>query len=677
MVRRHTDGTATCSLVRHPLCSLARVRITESRALHRIVSDDRHQQRERELAQLLDYLNRTRGLDLSGYKRVGLLRRLTKRMRAVGVEGFGTYVDYLESHPGEYTGLLDTLLINVTAFFRDDLPWEYLRTDVVPALIARKSSTDPIRVWCAGCASGEETYTLAIVLAEVIGVEAFQERVKLYGTDLDNDALAKARLGAYTEDALAEVPAPLVEKYFDRRDPGFVFRKDLRRCVIFGRNDLMQDAPISRVDLLACRNTLMYFDAPTQARILSRFHFALNDGGYLLLGRAETMLTHGELFTPVDLRRRIFTKARQGERMPLTARVSTGRPPGADVPDLSLRLRSFDAGSMPQFIVDETGRLFLANARARVLFRITGTDIGRPLQDLEISYRLYELRSVIEQAYLDRQPVVRENVLWRGPDGEQRWFDIVVTPMFDAGGTAAGASVSFNEVTRVRQLQQLLDDSQIELETAYQELQSTNEELETTNEELHSTVEELETTNEELQSTNEELETMNEELQSTNEELQTINDELRQRSESLNELSEFLESMFTSLRSGIAVLDRELRVQVWNRQAEELWGVRSAEVEQVHFFSLDIGLPLEQTAAPIRASLAGTLPSYEAVLPAVNRRGRAIMCKTSIFPLVARGADRPRGVIVLMDEQPAPTNGGDGDGVGDTALPVHERDAAR
>jgi len=651
------------------------------------MSDER-QQREQELVHLLEYLHRARGLDLSGYKRVGLLRRLTKRMRSVGIEGFGDYLTYLETHPNEYTGLLDTLLINVTAFFRDDLPWEYLRTDIVPALVERKAPTDPIRIWCAGCASGEETYTLAMVIAEVIGIEAFQERVKLYGTDLDNDALAKARLGAYSEADLEDVPAPLVEKYFERRDQTFVFRKDLRRCIIFGRNDLIQDAPISRVDLLACRNTLMYFDGPTQGRILARFHFALNEGGYLFLGRAETMLTHGDLFVPVDLRRRIFTKVRHaGDRAPLAPRPTGGRPV-SDPQDLSLRLRSFDAGTMPQFIIDEAGRLFLANSRARVLFRISGTDLGRPLQDLEISYRPYELRSVIEQAYAERQTIVRENVAWRGAEGEHRWFDIIVTPLFESGGAPGGASVSFNDVTRTRQLQQLLDDSQVELETAYQELQSTNEELETTNEELHSTVEELETTNEELQSTNEELETMNEELQSTNEELHTINDELRQRSESLNELSTFLESMFTSMRSGIAVLDRDLRVLVWNRQAEELWGVRSTEVEHLNFFSLDIGLPLEQTAQPIRASLAGTLPSYEVMLSAVNRRGRHIVCKTTIFPLIARGSDKPRGVIVMMDEQtPAAeadgaeqangADGSDGSGRADGASPAAKKKDAK
>jgi two-component system CheB/CheR fusion protein len=507
------------------------------------MSEDR-QVRERELAALLDYLHRARGLDLSGYKRVGLLRRLTKRMRTVGVDGFGEYVRFLETHPAEFTGLLDTLLINVTAFFRDDLPWEFLRTEIIPQIVAQKGPTEAIRVWCAGCATGEEAYTLAIVLAEAVGIDAFQERVKLYGTDLDNDALAKARMGAYRERDLADVPPELVEKYFDRRDQQFVFRKDLRRCVIFGRNDLLQDAPISRVDLLACRNTLMYFDGPTQAKVLARFHFALNDGGFLFLGRAETMLTHGNMFTPVDLRRRIFTKVRSfsgGERPSLTSRVPAPRAvPPTDASEMSLRLRSFDSGMVPQFVVDDVGRLSLVNARARALFRLASADIGRPLQDLEVSYRPYELRSVIEQAYMDRQVVVREAVPWRGLDGEQRWFDIVVAPLLDANAAPGGASVSFVEVTRVRQLQQQLDDSQVELETAYQELQSTNEELETTNEELHSTVEELETTNEELQSTNEELETMNEELQSTNEELQstneelqTINDELRVRSESL------------------------------------------------------------------------------------------------------------------------------------------------
>jgi two-component system, chemotaxis family, CheB/CheR fusion protein len=609
---------------------------------------------EPELAALLEYLQRARGLDLTGYKRPGLLRRLTKRLRDANVSGFAAYIDHLESHPTEYVRLLDTLLINVTAFFRDDLPWDYVREEIIPRILAQKGPGDPIRVWCAGCATGEEAYTLAMVLAEAVGEEGLRDRVKIYATDLDEAALVQARLGTYTERDVAAVPPELRERYFEERDGAFVFRKDLRRALIFGRNDLMQDAPISRVDLLACRNTLMYFDAPTQARVLSRFHFALVEGGFLLLGRAETIQTHGTLFVPVDLRRRVFTKSpgSMGRvRAPLGIRVPAPRG-GGDTLEDAMRAGAFESAVVAQLVVDQGGRLGLVNAAARGLFKLGSADLGRPLQDLEVSYRPYELRSIIDQAVAEHQPVTREAVPWRAPGGEQRWFDIIVSPLVDHAGAPAGASVSFVEVSRLRMIQQQLEDSQAELETAYQELQSTNEELETTNEELHSTVEELETTNEELQSTNEELETMNEELQSTNEELQTINDELRQRSDDLNQANAFLEAVFTSLRAGVAVLDRELRVMVWNRQAEELWGVRGEEAEGAHLLNLDIGLPMGQLMPAIRASLAGDLGGHETLVPATNRRGRPILCNARVFPLVSRTADEPRGVIVLMEERP-------------------------
>jgi two-component system CheB/CheR fusion protein len=609
---------------------------------------------------LLDHLRRTRHVELSGYKRAGLIRRVTKRMRAVGAETFGAYQTHLEAHPEEFAQLVDTLLINVTAFFRDDLPWEYLRTDIVPRLLAAKGEVDPVRVWCAGCATGEEAYTLAMVLCEALGVDTFRERVKIYATDLDDDALLQARHGAYPERDVADVPAELRERYFERHDQRFVFRKDLRRTIIFGRNDLLLDAPISRIDLLACRNTLMYFDAPTQAKVLARFHFALNDDGYLFLGRAETLLTHSSLFAPVDLRRRVFSKVPRPhgrDRQLLAQRASglRGGPVADGAPERLLEEMAFDAGTIAQLVVDAAGRVALVNARARSLFQLGSPDLGRPLQDLEVSYRPFELRSLIDQAYAESRTVTRADVPWRASTDDQRWFEIVVAPLGAPSGQPDGASVSFVETTRHKQLQHQIEESQAELEAAYQELQSTNEELETTNEELHSTVEELETTNEELQSTNEELETMNEELQSTNEELQTINDELRLRSDELNRLNAFLESVFTSVRAGVVVLDRERRVLVWNSRAEELWGLRADEVEQAHFLNLDIGLPVGQLAQPIRDALAGDLPSYEAVVPCTNRRGRPIDCRVTIVPLLGRGDDRPRGVIIQMEEQPTST----------------------
>jgi two-component system, chemotaxis family, CheB/CheR fusion protein len=261
---------------------------------------------DQELEALLDYLKRHRGFDFTGYKRPSLARRIEKRMEAVGVASFGEYADYLEVHPGEFSALFNTILINVTSFFRDDGSWRFLADEVVPRLLQRGEG--PIRIWSAGCASGEEAYTIAMIFAEALGPDAYKERVKIYATDVDEQALTRGRQGLYYERDVEGVPPPLLRKYFDADDGQYVFKKDLRRQVIFGRHDLIGDAPISRVDLLVCRNTLMYLNSETQARILARFHFALTDGGILFLGRAETLLTQTSTFEPVDLKRRISSK---------------------------------------------------------------------------------------------------------------------------------------------------------------------------------------------------------------------------------------------------------------------------------------------------------------------------------------------------------------------------------
>src|SRR5262245_53017995 len=229
-------------------------------------------------------------------------------MDAVGCPSFGDYLDYLEVHPDEYEQLFEMLLINVTEFFRDPPAWQDLQERILPDLIAEKPEEDPVRVWSAGCASGQEAYTIAMVLAEVLGVDAYRERVKIYATDIDEDALSQARQAVYSAKELEKVDAALRDRYFERSDQRWAFRKDLRRTVISGRNNLIQDAPISRLDLLVCRNTLMYFNAETQSRILRHFHFALRDDGVLMLGKSEMMISHRDLFTAVDLKKRIFTK---------------------------------------------------------------------------------------------------------------------------------------------------------------------------------------------------------------------------------------------------------------------------------------------------------------------------------------------------------------------------------
>jgi two-component system CheB/CheR fusion protein len=597
---------------------------------------------------LLEFIRASRAFDLTSYKRTTLRRRFDRRMQAVGVESHADYADHLQVHPEEFGFLFDTVLINVTSFFRDEPAWSYLAEQIVPSLIAARPDGAPIRVWSAGCASGEEAYTLAMILAEALGTAAFSARVKIYGTDVDEDALAHARQGSFDERRIEPVPEELRERYFDRADTGWVFRRDLRRSVIFGRHDLTTDAPISRLDLLVCRNTLMYFNAEAQRRILARFRFSLAPGGYMFLGKAETLQSHGERFRPVDLRHRVFQKADDGQPPRPRERVGElerGPIAGAQTDPWA---EAFRTAPTAQIILDSAGVLAAANDRARALFRLGADDIGRKLQDLELSYKPVELRSLIERAASEGRTVEVGEIAWSDAAGGGVTLRIIVTPIDGSDSRHAGATLTFLDETRDRRLEDELEASNRQLETAYEELQSTNEELETTNEELQSTIEELETTNEELQSTNEELETMNEELQSTNEELHTVNDELRDRSQELNEVNTYLASILTSLRAGVIVVDRDLLVRVWNRWSEEEWGLRGEEVIGRYVFNLDIGLPLEELREPLRRLLAESQGHETGSLSAVNRRGRAVTVRVELTSLPL-GAGAP-GVIVVTEE---------------------------
>jgi two-component system CheB/CheR fusion protein len=598
---------------------------------------------------LLTYLRQSRAFDFTGYKRPSLMRRVTKRMLMVSMDNFSDYIDYLEVHPEEFTHLFNTILINVTSFFRDLPAWDYLAKEIIPQVV--QDENEPVRVWSAGCASGEEAYTVAIVLAEALGVEAFKKRAKVYATDVDEEALTTARQASYGNKELEPVSDRLREKYFETVAGRCVFRADLRRSIIFGRNDLVQDAPISRLDLLVSRNTLMYFNAEAQGRILARFHYALNKSGFLFLGRAEMLLTHGNLFTPVELKYRIFTKvpdANMRDHLLVAPPPVNHDPSNQPAKQFRLYEIALDVAPMVRIVADLNGNLVLASQKARTLFGLTSKDIGRPLQDLEISYRPVELRSFIDQAYAERRAVTLANVERRPPEGEIQHYDVIVVPLFD-NGNAIGVSISFADVTRHYKLTDDLQHSKEDLATALEQLQSTHEELETTNEELQSTNEELETTNEELHSTNEELETMNEEMQSTNEELQTTNDQLHQRSAELDSLNVFLNSILSSLRDAVVVVDRNLNVLIWSQMAEKLWGLRADEVKGHPLLNLDIGLPVGQLRAPIRACVTDETKRQEMTLDAVNRRGKAIKCRIALTPLNGPQGEH-QGAILMMEE---------------------------
>jgi two-component system CheB/CheR fusion protein len=601
---------------------------------------------------LIEYLKNSRGFDFSGYKRSSLQRRIRKRMQALRIERYSDYLDYLEVHPDEFVQLFNTILINVTSFFRDTAAWDFLAVDVLPRLIAGKQPHEPIRVWSAGCASGEEAYTLAMMFAESLGLESFRQRVKIYATDVDEEALMQARHASYSARDLQPVSSELRSKYFEKVGERFVFRPDLRRAIIFGRHDLVQDAPISRLDLLVCRNTLMYFNAETQTRILARFHFALNDTGVLFLGKAEMLLTRANFFNPVQLKHRVFVKVAKPtlrDRLMIVAQAGNLEINDHFVSHNRLRDAAFDAAPVAQVVLDLHNNLLLINQEARTMFGLLPQDIGRPFYELEISYRPVELRSRIEQVCTELRKQHLTGIERLLPEGKMQWLDIHLVPLVDTDSTMLGISIVFHDVTHHRRLQTELEKNRQELETAYEELQATNEELETTNEELQSTVEELETTNEELQSTNEELETMNEELQSGNEELQTINDELRERTDEVNQSKAFLESILDSLHAAAVVVDPNFNILMWNAEANEMWGLREDEVQGKSLLSLDIGLPVEQLRTMVRTILSGRSAFQEIILGATNRRGKAIQCRVTCTPLV--GAEQnTQGAILLMEE---------------------------
>jgi len=614
-----------------------------------------------DLENLLIFIRESRGFDFTGYKRSSLARRIRKRMNEVGVAGYLDYCDRLESSAEEFGFLFNTILINVTSFFRDPEAWQWLQHEVMPDLIAGREGSEEIRVWSAGCASGQEAYSLAIVFAEALGIEECAKRVKIYGTDVAEEALGDARAGLYPARALEPLPAELRSKYFEHSGAQFTFCPDLRRRVIFGRHDITRDAPISRLDLLVCRNTLMYFNVETQSQVIDRFHFALRENGYLFLGKAEMLLSDGDRFEVATMRQRIFRRrpGAAAARYPSAlAKIDIGA--GAEVRGVSRKRQladlALEAAPFAAIGVDADGVVALVNGQMRTMFGLTSHDVGRPFRDLEISYRPVELRSLIEQSSAEHR-MVRLNAVERtiGAGGTQ-YLDIHIRPLWGSDGMGAGVVVMFIDTTLTTRLQMEVQRNKQELETAYEELQSTNEELETTNEELQSSIEELETTNEELQSTNEELETTNEELQSGNEELETMNEEMRLRTGELNEARGFLEGVLSSVGAGIVVLDSELRVRTWNKGAEELWGLRAGEVRNKNFFALDFGLPTASIRGIVQQCLASGHQTAPIQVAAINRIGRAMTCLVTCSPLDgasdrdgASDADGD-GVVLLMEE---------------------------
>jgi two-component system CheB/CheR fusion protein len=553
------------------------------------------------LEAFLDEVRARYGLDFNSYKTPTILRRLQRRIIATDTENLEGYSHYLDTHPDEYPQLINAFLIKVTEFFRDPELFAYVRDEVLPDIISyARTHGNEIRIWSAGCATGEEAYSLAILLSEVLGSELELFNVRIFATDVDAEAVAFARRGVYPASVLAGVPEDLISRYFTRDESNYHIKKRVRSLTVFGQHDLGQRAPFPNIDMVVCRNVMIYFTPDLQQRTLQLFAYSLRDGGYLVLGKAESTSPLSEFFILQHKQHKVYR--RQGDRilMPLGRFVAptpappqrlalTRRPPsgvesGQRQKEVMQRVRNINESVLLRLpiglvVVDRHYDIQGINSAARGYLAIHGAAVGEDLIHLAQSLPSQRLRSAIDQAFRSGMPTVLEKVAAEEvTTGEARYLQFICQPQHNDGdrGPVDNVMVVVYDITdlvrprlelerRVKslsraleqarreqaeqqagheQLMQRLVETNRQLVEANQELTSTNEELRTTNEEFllstgeaQAATEEVETLNEELQATNEELETLNEELQSTIEELNTTNDDLHARSQELQEMA--------------------------------------------------------------------------------------------------------------------------------------------
>ncbi len=661
------------------------------------------------LRSILEQVNRQASIDFRSYKTSTILRRISRRMAVTHNRSLGDYAQYLAQHPEEIGELVKAFLINVTQFFRDPDAFAYLKNEILPILVAQARERDRVlRFWTAGCATGEEPYSLAMLLTDLLGAELAQWSVKIFATDLDDAAIAFARRGVYSESLLKSVPAEYRERFFERIDHGYRISKTLRQMVIFGQQDLSKSAPFPRINLVMCRNVLIYFTPELQDYVLSRFAFSLYPNGYLFLGKAETVRPLQSYYELVNKHWKVYRCT--GNALPAVARPGQsdmrsleGYSPGRLVrvtgkqqldqesaSSLELeRLRRFDElllRFLPVGVVvlNRTYTILATNAAARRLLGLR--DMGTE-QDFLHSVRgipYSAVRSTIDAVFRERNPVTLAEVELTNPlGGNGRFVCLSMAVMQMEAGSPDLAVVSVTDVTEQvqvrRQLEAVqteqaqlvnelatankrLNDVNKELMDANEELQIANEELVLTHEELQATIEEFETTNEELQATNEELETNNEELQATNEELETTNEELRARTGELQELSNMLESERVRLTEMVELAPfyimvlrgPTLLVETFNpRYAPLLEGraVQDRPLEEVFELFWEAGMPLVLLAREVyKQDAVRTTPRTLTHVP--NAQGELVE-SYFVYTMVPShdASGRVSGVIIYaMDE---------------------------
>jgi two-component system CheB/CheR fusion protein len=551
-------------------------------------------------------------VDFSFYKPGTIKRRITRRMFLRKIDTLEAYLQFLRKHRDEVEALFNDVLINVTGFFRDHDSFENLKKTAFPAIMSHKAPSIPIRIWVPGCSTGEEVYSLAIALLEFLGERAANLQIQIFATDLSESIIGKARTGHYPESVAADISSERLRRYFRKVENGYLISKNIRDMVVFAKQDLAKDPPFSKLDMISCRNVMIYMSQVLQKRILPLFHYALNPGGILFLGSSETVGGFGDLFVPLDKKHRVYTKKTINAPLPIEFvprfedeeehyhHANKGEPPERfDLQKIGEQMLLYRYSPASVMVNDRLEIVQFMGQTGPYLDPAPG-DASLNLLRLVKTGLHMELRVAFQRA--KRDGTVRKEAVLMEDQGTLKTVNFEIIPIKNIPNGARYYMVVFEEAGRTgqpesssknpkatadknagkKQMSSRVDVEsrrlKEELEATREYLQSIIEEQRTTNEELRSANEEIQSSNEELQSINEELETAKEELQSTNEELTTVNEELQNRNDELSKVNSDLSNLLSSVNIPIIMLGNDLRVRRFTPMAEELMNLISSDI---------------------------------------------------------------------------------------------------
>jgi two-component system CheB/CheR fusion protein len=644
-------------------------------ARHPFVAPDRRKAPagEPNLSKILEILRKVKGVDFSLYKTSTLYRRISRRMVLHKMQGLQDYARFLRKNPGEVEALYQDTLIKVTSFFRNPETFEALKARILPKLLENRSGQEPLRVWVPGCSTGEEAYSIAILFAELAAASGGQLPVQVYATDLNEECIDKARKGVYSQNIAHDVSPERLRRFFAEVDGSYRISKPIRDMCVFARHNLLTDPPFSQIDLISCRNLLIYLEPALQQKLVPRLHFALKPAGFLLLGSSETIGSYRALFEAEDAKHKIYAKKPGTHRVILgqAAGLYQGRSEQDHGPG---RWQPAGAGSDVQ---KEADRILMAryappgvlvNADLEILqFRgDTGPYLapapGKASLNLLRMTReglLVTLRAAVNRARKDNVPVREEGVRIKS-NGGTREVNLEVVPVKGSSAGEGGFLVLFEEPAPPptslprgnggRSKAAAEEEEAAERENARlarelaatgEYLQSVIEQQEAANEELQSANEEVQSANEELQSINEELETSKEEIQSSNEELATVNDELQNRNLELNQLSNDLINLLGSVEMAIIMLGQDLRVRRFTPMAGEIFNL----------IPTDVGRPIGDIK--LKLSVPDLEPFLAEVIDTASPREREVQdSQGSWYSLRVRPyrtlENKIEGVVILL-----------------------------